>query len=888
MTKGAHHSSISRETLCVILRALPLPRRALLPGALPILLFAAGVCAQPAQREPHIGYVYPAGGQQGTTIEVTVGGQNLRDADYVIVSGGAGGLGVTGEVVEVFRPLNNQQMQEIRKKVNERLDKDRPKRLGPGKGSAAGKGPEAGPAPTPAAGSITPLEEPPLKAAEKGPAEIQERNLGRDVQATGKAANDKNAIGNAGKDKNKDPRAEVPDDHPILRQLEAMSPGDLQYMMKDFFDREKRQPNAQIAEMALVRLTIAPGAAPGDRELRLGTPVGLTNPLRFQVGQMPEFREREPNNPDWPEARPIEIPAVLNGQILPGDTDRFRFHAREGQNLVIDVRARQLMPYLADAVPGWFQAVVSIYDAAGNEVAYADDYRFHPDPVLFFQVPRDGDYDLEIRDSIFRGREDFVYRIAVGEQPFITGLYPLGAREGAPAASAWITGWNLASKKARLGTAPGGEWLRTLTVNQENGVSNTVSYAVDSPPDAFEKEPNNAPNEAQKIALPLIINGCIDQPGDKDVFEFAGRAGDEVVAEVFARRLQSPLDSLLRLTDAQSRVLAWNDDHEDKAMGLETHHADSYLRVKLPADGKYFVAISDAQRHGGNFHVYRLRIGPPRLDFALRVTPSSVTVPAGRTAPICVHVVRKDGFDGAVDVYLKDAPRGFSLQGARIPAGRDSIRMTLSAPRMPLPNAWTALHIEGRAEIDGIEIVRPAVPAEDMMQAFAYRHLVPSREFIAAIPKAKRGGPPVEIASPLPIRIPANGAAQVTVRAPFGGARGEGGARGRQGARGERGGRGGREGQGGANPGLQNIQLELSDPPEGISIGDVSVVQGGMTFSLKAEGKAAQAGLADNLIVEAFTEIEGKTPEGKPDGRKRRMSVGVLPAIPIQVISRQD
>jgi hypothetical protein len=104
----------------------------------------------------------------------------------------------------------------------------------------------------------------------------------------------------------------------------------------------------------------------------------------------------------------------------------------------------------------------------------------------------------------------------------------------------------------------------------------------------------------------------------------------------------------------------------------------------------------------------------------------------------------------------------------------------------------------------------------------------------------------------------------VTVRAPFGGARGEGGARGRQGARGERGGRGGREGQGGANPGLQNIQLELSDPPEGISIGDVSVVQGGMTFSLKAEGKAAQAGLADNLIVEAFTEIEGKTQRASP------------------------
>jgi hypothetical protein len=32
--------------------------------------------------------------------------------------------------------------------------------------------------------------------------------------------------------------------------------------------------------------------------------------------------------------------------------------------------------------------------------------------------------------------------------------------------------------------------------------------------------------------------------------------------------------------------------------------------------------------------------------------------------------------------------------------------------------------MEGRAKIRGGDIVRPAVPAEDMMQAFAYHHLV--------------------------------------------------------------------------------------------------------------------------------------------------------------------
>jgi hypothetical protein len=122
--------------------------------------------------------------------------------------------------------------------------------------------------------------------------------------------------------------------------------------------------------------------------------------------------------------------------------DRYRFEAGKGQKLVISAAARDLMPYLADAVPGWFQASLSVYDWQGKEVAFADHYRFHPDPVLFFEVLRDGEYILQIRDSIYRGREDFVYRLTAGEVPFVTGIFPLGGPAGAPTI-VQVTGWNL-------------------------------------------------------------------------------------------------------------------------------------------------------------------------------------------------------------------------------------------------------------------------------------------------------------------------------------------------------------------------------------------------------------------------------------------------------------
>ena len=138
----------------------------------------------------------------------------------------------------------------------------------------------------------------------------------------------------------------------------------------------------------------------------------------------------------------ITLPAIVNGQILPGGVDRYRFQARKGQQLVVAAAARELIPYLADAVPGWFQAALALYDAKGNELAYADDYRFHPDPVLHCEIPKDGEYVVEIRDSIYRGREDFVYRITVGELPFVTSIFPLGGPAGAQT-TVELKGWNL-------------------------------------------------------------------------------------------------------------------------------------------------------------------------------------------------------------------------------------------------------------------------------------------------------------------------------------------------------------------------------------------------------------------------------------------------------------
>ena len=57
-------------------------------SALAVMLATVPVVrAQQQQLNPHIGYVYPAGGRQGTTFEVVIGGQNVNTVTNVFVSG---------------------------------------------------------------------------------------------------------------------------------------------------------------------------------------------------------------------------------------------------------------------------------------------------------------------------------------------------------------------------------------------------------------------------------------------------------------------------------------------------------------------------------------------------------------------------------------------------------------------------------------------------------------------------------------------------------------------------------------------------------------------------------------------------------------------------------
>ncbi|NQT39398.1 MAG: hypothetical protein HQ581_18010 [Planctomycetes bacterium] len=634
-------------------------------------LLATALHAQ-AQQTAYIGYVYPAGGQRGTTFQIQLGGQRMYGVDDAVVSG----EGVTAKVVQYYRKLSNQEVQIMREQLK-------------GLTREVAKGEKA--------------KKKPDQATKEMIARIQKR-IGMWVNRPAVVAH---------------------------------------------------------AELTLLEVTIAPDAEPGPREIRLVTQRGMTNPLPFHVGQVPEVARKpmkiclfqvlgkehlaQRKRPAEEEEAQVTVPCTMNGQIASGEVNRYRFEAKKGQRLVMSTFARQLIPYIADAVPGWFQPVLTLHDANGKEVAYNDDFRFHPDPTIYYEVPEDGEYVLSINDAIYRGREDFVYRVTVSEMPLVTSIFPLGGRAGEPV-SIEMNGWNL--EKAQLApppkNAPPGVHL--IAAHKGKFVSNRLPFALDTLPECLDQESNDDAVHAQKVELPIIVNGRVDRRDDWDVFAIEGRAGETIVAEVHARRLDSPVDSMLKITDATGKLLALNDDCMDVSSGLNTHHADSYLMIELPADGTYFVHLGDTARAGGPEYAYRLRISAPRPDFELRVVPSSAGMRSKSGASLNVYAIRKDGFDGPIKLQLKDAPEGFTSWAVTLPGDKEMVKVGVKTSLARTAEPVT-LAFEGSAAIGQGEVAHEAVPAEDRMQAFLWRHLVPAENLQALVynptyqPASKRVAP---------------------------------------------------------------------------------------------------------------------------------------------------
>ncbi len=139
------------------------------------------------------------------------------------------------------------------------------------------------------------------------------------------------------------------------------------------------------------------------------------------------------------------------------------------------------------------------------------------------------------------------------------------------------------------------------------GASNTGGWGGTQPrlflvgdlPEFIETEPNSQPEKAERITLPVVVNGQIAGERDLDFFVFAAKVGEVVVFDTMAARIGSPLDPVVEITDAKGKRMAV----EQVRVGT-----DPVLAFRVPATGDYRVSIANVSFHGGPQYVYRMTV----------------------------------------------------------------------------------------------------------------------------------------------------------------------------------------------------------------------------------------------------------------------------------------
>lgn len=436
-----------------------------------------------------------------------------------------------------------------------------------------------------------------------------------------------------------------------------------------YVPRNSLQMSPSIGQKLLVTVAVDRHAKPGTREFRVWSPAGMSPPRPLQITRCRQLQEPLFTPKHRPQPAPTlvrRLPCVINGQIFPGSTDSWVLPLRAHQTITLRTFAREFQPYVGDAVPGFFNPVLSIQDESGHEVAFADDYFYHPDPVLVFTAPADGFYTLQVRDNLFRGRADFVYAVKIhdgDERPSVS----------------------------RLSLFP----LPKLNV--------------------------------PRIAVEHDFTGCISKPSMVKRHEFEIKEQCELVFDLLARRAGSVLDARLAVKDSEGKILLQVSDVTNRVhVGTVIQaECDPVGRVRFDRAGKYAVEVCDEAGKGGGAYWYSLRVYRPTPRFEVWAKRSSFVMRSWSRIPMDVEVLRKDGFTGEIKL---EPTEYFKFVPSVIPAESNSVRVVAVAQQLqqcPICD----LEVVASAMINGRKVRTPVMPANEYNQAFAWNHLVPARSF---------------------------------------------------------------------------------------------------------------------------------------------------------------
>ena len=463
----------------------------------------------------------------------------------------------------------------------------------------------------------------------------------------------------------------------------------------------------------------------GLYEVRARGRFGLSNPRPFAVSAWRESVESG-GNQSLEKAHPIEIGQVISGRANERAYDFYRFSAEAGQRLLVECEASILDSQM--------DPVLVLLDAEGRELD-----RSRRSGLLDFPVGTTGDYGLKIYDFLYRGGADYFYRLTLHDGPYMDFILPPSGEPGGPA-SFTVYGRNLPGGESAPESSVAGRSLEKLTVtidlpsesdfhppegilspgqpadaaadwiewrwHQDGRNSNPVRIHRALAPVTLENEPNDEPAQAMKVAPPCEVAGRFFPSRDRDWIEFEAAKDETWWIEIFSDRLGQPTDPFLlvqRVTKGEGGEEKVSDVKElydaetklgEREFDMDTR--DAAWKFDVKESGTYRVMAQDLFHYAepDPAHVYRLSVRRAAPDFRLvtvpepprsednndrKVRPWHVFLRKGETRPFKVLALRRDDFQGEIELSVEGLPEGIRASAGSIPEKHDEGWLFLTA-----------------------------------------------------------------------------------------------------------------------------------------------------------------------------------------------------------------
>jgi hypothetical protein len=439
-------------------------------------------------------------------------------------------------------------------------------------------------------------------------------------------------------------------------------------------------------------ITIADDAPLGSVYWHVSCAQGGTGSRPFVVGELPEFIESESNSiPD--RAEPITLPVTVNGRISgERDVDHFRFTAEAGDVVVCEVLAGRLGSRL--------DPVVALLDSTGRRID-AEEIRVGADPVLALRVETPGEYVLRVANVTVHGGPSYVYRINVSTAPFVQYAFPAGGQAGSERDVDFFvlsgTGRpQVKRQRIRFPQDAPGSWVGRLP-----GLP-AVILDVNNVTNILEGEPNNRPEDAADLKLPVTVDGRTATADDEEWFRFSATKGEAISIHCRSFPAGTAAMPTLTLTTAEGKQLA-------AVRSIDSPEPGCRLEWTARADGTYLLRLRDMQfgARGGDDFIYRLTLTRSNPDFQLSLNADGINLAQGTKTKLPISLQRLGGMRSPVSLRFEGLPEGVTFEPQEIPAGKNAVTVTLNGTA-DVPSRSYSIQLYGRAQVGETDVERTA------------------------------------------------------------------------------------------------------------------------------------------------------------------------------------